>query len=70
MITVIVPLDFSETSLNAAHYAAQMYKGRADVNLVLYHYYDHGEDVAIASAFLESLRNELVCLSCSTLKLK
>ena len=59
MITVIVPLDFSETSLNAAHYAAQMYKGRADVTMVLYHFYSTGEDTLIAGAYLESLRNEL-----------
>ena len=36
---VIVPLDFSETSLNAAHYAAEMYKNREDITLVLYHFY-------------------------------
>ena len=44
MMNVIIPLDFSQTSLNAAHYAANMYKGREDVTLILYHYYTHGED--------------------------
>jgi nucleotide-binding universal stress UspA family protein len=59
MITVIVPLDFSETSLNAAHYAAAMYKNREDVNLVLYHYYSGGEDVNTANNYLQSLKNEM-----------
>ena len=37
MITVIVPLDFSETSFNAAHYAADMYKERPGAKIILYH---------------------------------
>ena len=49
MLTVIVPLDFSETSFNAAHYAAKMYKNRADINLVLYHFYTDKEDAEIAA---------------------
>ncbi|MEP6674557.1 MAG: universal stress protein [Ferruginibacter sp.] len=60
MITVIVPLDFSETSLNAAHYAALMYRGRADVTLVLYHFYDSSDNAAVSRDYLTSLRNELI----------
>ncbi len=60
MTTVIVPLDFSETSFNAAHYAADMYKGRTDVSLVLYHYYtDEGEKQTVTN-YLNSLKQELV----------
>jgi nucleotide-binding universal stress UspA family protein len=59
MLQVIVPLDFSETSLNAAHYACNMYKGRADVNIILYHYYTSGEDVTTAENYLTSLKTEL-----------
>lgn len=59
MINIIIPLDFSQTSLNAAHYAANMYKGRADVTLILYHYYSHGEDTETAMEYLNSLKNEL-----------
>lgn len=59
MITVIVPLDFSETSFNAAHYAADMYRGRADITLVLYHYYGSGEDHATAERYLATLKEEL-----------
>jgi nucleotide-binding universal stress UspA family protein len=60
MATVIVPLDFSETSFNAAHYAAAMYKGRNDITLILYHYYTSGEDTDTAAGFLNSLREELL----------
>jgi nucleotide-binding universal stress UspA family protein len=59
MITVIVPLDFSETSFNAAEYAAAMYTMRTDVSLILYHYYASGEDTAPPRSFLESLRAKL-----------
>ena len=56
MINIIIPLDFSQTSFNAAHYAANMYKGRADVTLILYHFYIHGEDTQMARNYLTSCR--------------
>jgi nucleotide-binding universal stress UspA family protein len=59
MTNVIVPLDFSETSFNAAHYAAAMYRGRADVTLILYHYHAHGEETATSESYLSSLKEEL-----------
>ena len=59
MINIIIPLDFSQTSLNAAHYAANMYRDRNDVTLILYHFYVHGEDTEIANEYLTSLKDEL-----------
>ena len=59
MLNVIVPLDFSQTSLNAAHYAANMYKGKADISIILYHFYQDGEDTETAKNYLESLKTEL-----------
>lgn len=59
MQTVIVPLDFSQTSFNAAHYAANMYKGKNAVKLILYHFYSHGESTEMAQNYLDSLKNEL-----------
>ena len=59
MQTVIVPLDFSQTSFNAAHYAANMYKGKNAVRLILYHFYSHGESTEMAQNYLDSLKNEL-----------
>jgi len=40
MKTVIVPLDFSDASLNAAEYAAQLLNNNEKVNIILYHAYD------------------------------
>ena len=37
MKTVIVPIDFSETSYNSARYAVKMVTGAYDVNLILFH---------------------------------
>lgn len=36
----LVPIDFSDTSKNAAKYAAQMLNGKADTQLILYYVYD------------------------------
>lgn len=59
MKNVIIPLDFSETAFNAAHYGAKMYAGRTDVNIILYHYYSSSEDLAVATNLLESVKVEL-----------
>ena len=59
MMTVIVPLDFSETSFNAAHYAANMYKDRPGSKIILYHFYEKGEDISTASNYLNSIKDEL-----------
>jgi nucleotide-binding universal stress UspA family protein len=60
MLTIIVPLDFSKSSFNAAHYAAGMFKDHAGARLILYHYYEKGEDKTVAEQFLNSLKEELV----------
>ncbi|MEO6538293.1 MAG: universal stress protein [Ferruginibacter sp.] len=59
MKTVIIPLDFSQTSFNAAHYAADMYSNRADVILILYHFYDKGEELNEVNNYLDTLKKEL-----------
>lgn len=56
---VIVPLDFSETSFNAANYASNMYKNREDIILVLYNFYAKADDAVMANNYLNSLKNEL-----------
>lgn len=56
---VIVPVDFSETSFNAAHYAADMYKNREDIILVLYNFYAKVEDAIISKNYLHTLKTEL-----------
>ena len=59
MTHVIVPVDFSETSLNAARYAAHMYEFRADVKVMLYHVVSNEQEKANATSMLNNLRNNL-----------
>ncbi|MEO7923782.1 MAG: universal stress protein [Chitinophagaceae bacterium] len=55
MQTVIVPVDFSETSLNAARYATQLLTGHYGVNMILHHVYDKASHAAEALKNLEDL---------------
>jgi len=59
MKTVIIPVDFSETSLNAARYAAQMLSGKLDAHIVLYNLYEHDDEYDTVVNYLESLKKEL-----------
>lgn len=60
MNTVIVPVDFSPTSLHAARYAAQLLVGHYGVTLVLYHSYSKASDGEKIQADLENLKEELM----------
>ena len=60
MQTVIVPVDFSETSLHAAHYAAQLLVGQYGVTLLLYHCHKDEEEASKTSKSLERLKEELM----------
>ena len=59
MKTVIIPVDFSETSLNAARFAAQMLSGSKDTRIVLYSMFEDEEDSETKGTYLESLKAEL-----------
>ncbi len=59
MQTVIVPVDFSETSLNAARYAVQMLTGRYGVHMILHHVYEKPAQAEEARRKLEELGAEL-----------
>jgi len=59
MKTVIVPVDFSETSLNAARYATKFLTGHYGVNMILHHVYDKAEEATEITARLEQLKNHL-----------
>ncbi len=59
MNTVIVPVDFSPTSLHAARYAAQLLTGHYGVTLILYHSYSKASEAAKAQESLEELKAEL-----------
>jgi nucleotide-binding universal stress UspA family protein len=59
MNTVIVPVDFSPTSLHAAEYAARLLTGHYGVTMVLYHSYDSESDLAKAEKNMEELTEKL-----------
>ncbi len=59
MQTVIVPVDFSDTSLNAARYAVQLLTGHYGVNMVLHHVYDKASQAEEANQKLEQLKTHL-----------
>lgn len=60
MKTVIVPVDFSETSLNAARYAVQLLTGHYGVEMILYHMYEKDSQAEEVKAALEKLKAELM----------
>jgi nucleotide-binding universal stress UspA family protein len=59
MNTVIVPVDFSETSLNSARYAAKMLESHEGVEMILYHAYEKDSDEYGSIGDLERLQTEL-----------
>jgi nucleotide-binding universal stress UspA family protein len=59
MRTVLVPVDFSDTSLNAANYATKMFTGVYGVNMLLYHVYEKPEHEVTAEKELKKLKDAL-----------
>jgi nucleotide-binding universal stress UspA family protein len=60
MNTVIIPVDFSETSLNAARYAAKLLAGQKSVNIILYHSYTKPVEAENAKNAVENIKTELM----------
>ncbi len=60
MHRVIIPVDFSETSLNAARYTAKMLAGIDDSVAILYHNYESHDDHDISLNYQESLKQEFL----------
>lgn len=54
---VIVPIDFSDASLNAAEFTAQMLQGRYGATMILYHVYPSRGDVDAINDCIECLRD-------------
>ncbi|MBC7947991.1 MAG: universal stress protein [Chitinophagaceae bacterium] len=59
MKNIIVPVDFSETSLNAARYAGAMMNGKTDTRVILYNMFTDEKESGTAGNYLESLKAEL-----------
>ncbi len=60
MHRIIIPVDFSDTSFNAARFAAEMLAGKKDALAILYHNYTDENDRDISHSYLESLKAELL----------
>src|SRR5215210_1478503 len=60
MNTVIVPVDFSETSVNAARYAVKLLTGQPGTEIILYHAYDKVNEETESIENLEKLKEELM----------
>ena len=60
MNTVIVPVDFSETSFNAARYASKLLTGHYGVEMILYNLYEKASHASEANKNLENLKGELL----------
>lgn len=58
MHRVIIPVDFSETSLNAARFAAQMLAGKKDTVAILYNNYENAGDYDVSVMYQENLKRE------------
>jgi nucleotide-binding universal stress UspA family protein len=59
MHRVIIPVDFSDTALNAARFVGLMLAGKKDALAILYHNYKDSQDHEMCSNYLESLKMEL-----------
>ena len=59
MKTVLVPVDFSATSLNAAEYAVRMFTGVYGINMTLYHVYERPEHRQASEEELNKLKARL-----------
>jgi nucleotide-binding universal stress UspA family protein len=59
MNTVLVPIDFSETSFNAARYAVKLLTDHQEVEIMLYHTFDKPDEEENRIEGLEKLKQEL-----------
>jgi nucleotide-binding universal stress UspA family protein len=59
MRDIIIPVDFSETSLNAARYAAAMLSEKPNTRVILYNMFKNEDEAATSEQYLQSLKAEL-----------
>src|SRR6059058_5807091 len=58
-MNIIVPTDFTATSLNAAQFGARMLAGQYDANLILLHVYEDSKKEAEVKQKLRELKDRL-----------
>lgn len=59
MKTIIVPVDFSRTSINTANYAVKMLTGQHETEVILYHAYEKSTEAENATELIEELKQRL-----------
>ncbi len=59
MHRVIIPVDFSDTALNAARFVGKMLAQKTDALAILYHNFKDEQDHEMCMSYLESLKMEL-----------
>lgn len=70
MHRIIIPVDFSETSLKAARFAAQMLAGKKDTAAMLYNNYENENDHDNCINNLESLKKEFLGAGVNSVELE
>ncbi|MBI2729781.1 MAG: universal stress protein [Sphingobacteriales bacterium] len=60
MKNVIIPVDFSEASLNAARYSANLLAGQPDTNVILYNMFTKLTEADTTREYLDSLKDEFI----------
>ncbi|MBS1918786.1 MAG: universal stress protein [Bacteroidetes bacterium] len=60
MHRVIVAIDFSEISMNAARFAADSLAGQKETTIILYHNFQNSHDCNNCISYLESLKKEFL----------
>ena len=70
MHRVIIPVDFSDTSLKAARYAAQMLAEKKDSAAMLYNNYDTKNDHDTSINHLEDLKKEFLAAGVNDVELE
>jgi Universal stress protein family len=70
MHRIVVPVDFSETSLKAARFTAQMLAGKKDAIAILYNNYETEEDKDVCINSLESLKKEFFLIGVASVELE
>ena len=59
-MNIIVPVDFTPISLNAAYFASRMLAGQYDITLILYHVYEDAKSEGIVKQELRDLKERLM----------
>jgi nucleotide-binding universal stress UspA family protein len=70
MHRIIIPVDFSESSLRAARFASEMLAGKQDAVAIIYNNYETEDDHGICINYLESLKKEFLKKGVFTVELE